>query len=128
QLPLSQFKVDEHFFNTLKLNMISGRAFDDRIGDKDVVVINETTARLFGWTPDEALGKRILYIGDDVGPQEVIGVTKDVHFQSLRENIAPAIFFHIKSKAWGTQRMLLVKYETASTTSLLNKIQHRWSA
>lgn len=128
KMPISQYKVDEHFFDAVKIPLAAGRSFEDRTGDTDKVVINETTARLFGWTPEEALGKRILYIGDEVGPQEVIGVTKDFHFQSLRQDVEPVIFFYLKSEIWGDQRMALIKYQTPDLPALITKIQDRWSS
>ncbi|HYF69752.1 MAG TPA: ABC transporter permease [Ohtaekwangia sp.] len=127
KLPISQYKADEYFFSTLRLDMAAGRAFDERVSDSQSVVINETTARLFGWSPEEALGKNIIYIGDDVSPSEIIGVARDVHFQSLRQQIEPVIFYHTESRMWGDKRVILVKYESGKASTLINKIQHRWN-
>lgn len=127
KLPITAYKSDERFFETTKLTLAAGRNFEEaRPSDKDAVVINETTARLFGWSPEEALSKRILYIGDAVGPQEVIGVVKDFHFQSLRQNIAPLLFFNIRSNYYNPNRMVAIKFETKEVTQLIHKIQQRW--
>ena len=53
-----------------------------------------------------------MYLGDDLGPQEVIGVAKDFHFQSLHQNIMPIMFFNHKSKSFGNDRIILIRYNT----------------
>ena len=127
KLPISQLKIDDHFFPTLNLELISGRIFDkERPADNHSVIINETTARLFGWTNEEALGEKILYPGY---PEEirVIGIVDDFHFQSLREEIAPLMFFNLRSSMWGDMRVVSVKYVTDDISSLIRSISTVWS-
>src|SRR5688572_15583321 len=128
KLSISGYKVDEHFFETTKIQLVSGRAFDkSRPSDQNAVVINETTARFFDWTPETALGKRIVYLGDDMGPQEVIGVAKDFHFASLHQNIMPFMFFNRNSNALGSKKVVLIRYDTQDVQSLVRKIESRWN-
>jgi putative ABC transport system permease protein len=127
QYSISMYKVEEHFFEATRMKLASGRTFEkDRPSDRDAVVLTETTCRLLGWTPEEALGKRVIYLGDDVGPQEVIGVAKDVHLHPLRQNIAPCMFFHISSNLFGSGRIALIRYQTENLPALINKIENRW--
>jgi putative ABC transport system permease protein len=127
KVTMDHYKIDEYFMETMKLAMASGRNFDvNRPSDVNAVIINETSARQLGWTPEESIGKRILYLGDQIGPQEVIGVVKDFHFQSLRQNIAPLIFFHQKSNMYGDGRVISIKYETGQSDELLAKVETRW--
>jgi len=128
QLSISGYKVDEHFFETTKIQLVSGRTFDyNRPSDKNAVIINETTARFFDWTPETALGKRIIYLGDDMGPQEVIGVAKDFHFASLHQNIMPFMFFNRNSSAVSQKKVVLIRYDTKDAQSLIGKIESRWN-
>lgn len=128
KLPITAFKIDDHFFNTAKLSLAAGRNFEEaRPSDENAVIINETTARLFGWSPTEALSKRILYLGDDVGPQEVIGVVRDFHFQSLRQSITPLMFFNISSQYYNPSRIVAIKFQTTEVPELINKIEQRWN-
>ncbi|HTE29151.1 MAG TPA: FtsX-like permease family protein, partial [Chryseolinea sp.] len=127
KLSISAYKADEYFFETTKISLASGRDFDvARPSDQNAVIINETTARAFNWTNDEALGKKILYLGDDHGAQEVIGVARDFHFQSLHQNIAPIMFVHTKSLAFGNERIILIRYKTQKLQQLMKKIESRW--
>jgi putative ABC transport system permease protein len=128
QLSISGHNVDEHFFETTKIELASGRTFDqNRPADKDAVIINETTARFFDWTPETALGKKILYLGDDFGPQEVIGVAKDFHFSSLRQNIMPIMFFNYKQIAFRPDRVVLLTYNTQDVSGLISRIENQWN-
>ena len=128
KLSISQIKIDEHFFTTTGMSLASGRTFDiNRPSDKTAVIINNTTAKFFGWTPEDALGKHILYMGDDIGPQEVIGVVNDFHFQSLHQSITPLMFFNTKSNFYGDGRIVMVKYNTREVQQLLSHIEQRWN-
>lgn len=128
QLSISAYKIDEHFFETAKLSLASGRTFDEkRPSDKNAVVINETTSKFFGWTAEEALGKRILYLGNAVGGQEIIGVAKDFHFQSLRQNILPFMFYNINSNSFGDGRIVLIRYNTHDLPDLVSQLEKKWN-
>lgn len=128
KVSISSYKVDSYFFETTKIPLSTGRTFDlDRPSDRNAVVISETTARSFGWNNDDAIGKKILYLGDELGPQEVIGVTKDFHFASLRQNIEPVMFFNTNSNFFSPTQTVLIRYNTAELSELATKIQSKWS-
>lgn len=128
QVSISTFKADEHFLEATGIQLAAGRGFDiNRPSDKEAAIISETTARALGWSPEEAVGKFIVYVGDNTGPAEVIGVVKDFNIQSLRDNIMPVIFFQIDSKMWGPQRVLLVRYRSGDLQPLVAKLTSRWS-
>lgn len=127
KVTLSQYKIDDHFIATAGLGVVAGRTFDEAFpADRTKVIINEAAAQTLGWTPVEAVGKRIIYSGDDFGPAEVIGVLKDFHFQTLYQNPAPTIFYHINAPMWGDERIILIRYRTQDPKSLLAGIQERW--
>lgn len=127
KLPISQIKIDENFFPTMGLSLAAGRAFGKgRPADRNGLIINETTARLFEWEEGEALGQKIIYPGY---PHElqVIGIVKDFHFQSLRESITPLMFFHVDSDMWGDQRVVAVQYAQKDENQLLTQLENTWS-
>lgn len=124
---ISMYKIEEHFFEVTKMKLAAGRNFEQgRPSDLDAIILTETTCKLLGWAPEEAIGKKLRYVGDDIGPQEIIGVVKDVHLHSLRQNIAPFMFFNIKSNIFGPQRIALIRYQTQDLPALINKIENRW--
>lgn len=70
-------------------NGISGGPLDQRLGG---IVINTRAAKEFGLgSPSEAVGKELVWDadGDTTYHVEVVGVTKDFHFTSLRNEIKP---------------------------------------
>jgi putative ABC transport system permease protein len=128
KVTLDQCKIDEQFFNTMKLSLVAGRSFDaSSPSDRNAAIINENAARQLGWSPAEALGQRLIYIGDDVGPQEIIGVVADFHFQSLRQNITPMVLFHIHSGMWGDNRIVTIKYANQELKAILREVEERWN-
>jgi putative ABC transport system permease protein len=128
QYPISCVKIDPYYIPAMKMDLLAGRNYDEsRPGDIDGVIINETTAKLFGWQPEDAIGEQIIYIGDNLNALEVIGVVKDFHFQSLNTNIAPHMFFHINSKMWGDQRLVTIKFATAQVHSILEQLEEKWN-
>jgi putative ABC transport system permease protein len=128
KLPVSQIKIDEHYFKIMNFQLVTGRAFErERPSDVNAVIANETTIRLFGWTPEEAIGQYINYPGNENSKHEIIGVVKDFHFQSLRQSIAPLMFNHVNSTMWGDIRAVVVKYKSDDLSALIQKIEKNWS-
>lgn len=127
RFPLGIMKADEQFLPIFEIELLAGRNFDvNRPSDENAVILNEKSAQLLGWTPEEAIGKRIIYLGDDVSPPEVIGVTKDFHYYSARYPIGPVIIFHVKSNMYGDSRVVSIKYASDETRSLLTFMEKKW--
>ncbi|SHG61748.1 putative ABC transport system permease protein [Chryseolinea serpens] len=128
KLPIAYMKIDEYYMATAQHQLVAGRGFEpNRPSDVNAVILNETAVRLYGWTPEQAIGQHIIYVGDDVGRQEIIGVVKDFHFRSLYETINPFMFFNIKSKMFGDIRTVAIRFNTPDVPSLIAKIEKRWN-
>jgi putative ABC transport system permease protein len=107
--------------------LAAGRNFKTtESGDSRRVILNETAARLFGWTPEAAVGNNIIYTGDNIGALEIIGVVKDFHFESLRYSIRPLVFLNSNAPVWGDQRVLSVKYGSVEVKQLLELLISGW--
>ena len=72
--------VSSQFFETMGLHIHRGRAFtpNDRMGEPQVVIINETMAKRF-WPNENAVGKRLRNLPNG-NFLEVIGIVDDVRF------------------------------------------------
>jgi putative ABC transport system permease protein len=128
KLPITYMKIDEYYMATAQHQLVAGRGFEpNRPSDVNAVILNETAVRLYGWTPEQAIGQHIIYVGDDVGRQEIIGVVKDFHFRSLYETINPFMFFNIKSRIFGDIRTVAIRFNTPDVPSLISKIEKRWN-
>src|SRR5690606_24557240 len=82
--------VDYDYVNTLNLKIIAGRNFDKHfVTDSLAMIINEAAVKIMGITPEEAIGKRMKSDFKNEAAQfsTIVGVVKDFHFESLRNNI-----------------------------------------
>jgi putative ABC transport system permease protein len=72
------------------MEIIEGRDFSKDLATdgKEAVILNESASRKFGWT--SPIGKNIKTENKD---GSVIGVVRDFHFQSLRQEIEPLVIY-----------------------------------
>jgi predicted permease len=86
--------VTPGYFDTLRIPILSGRAFTEADSEKApaVAVINQTMARQF-WSSENPLGKRFSLKGS-AGPFiEVVGIVQDGKYKSVVEDPTP--FFYL---------------------------------
>jgi putative ABC transport system permease protein len=95
-------RVDFDFIPAYGLTILAGRAFDrSRPADSTGIVLNESAARQLGYpSPEEAIGKKVWLETLDQQPNEVIGVVRDYHQQSLQNNFTPLILFMDPALGW----------------------------
>jgi putative ABC transport system permease protein len=104
------FGADKDFMKTYEIALAQGRNFDTR-ADSTAVILNETAARMLNIA--EAAGQ-VVEIGavsrggafrpladNLLFKHRVIGIVKDFHFQSLRENIEPLILAYNENPIHG---------------------------
>jgi putative ABC transport system permease protein len=79
--------VTPHYFRTLGMKVVAGRAFDDRDGPDGAlaVVLSEGLARRL-WPGGDAVGRRVVvdYSTSGTYPYDVVGVVNDVRFSGPR--------------------------------------------
>lgn len=74
-------------------------------------VINETAAKALGWSPQDAVGKK-LFLGEN-RPGEIKAVIKDFNFSSLHSKIEPLVLF---SDPFATQMMIKITRQDLTKT------------
>ena len=87
-------EVDDSFFEIFDIPVLRGRAFSADVASdtSQAIILNETAVRLLGWE-DDPIGKQIeTPAAFNNQTLTVIGVVKDYHSLSLREEIAPMGF------------------------------------
>jgi putative ABC transport system permease protein len=95
--------IDDTYLETMGIGLLAGRTFTaeyaeqndynrKEAGKSGQLIINAASAARFGWTPEEALGKRIQWHNSRWPYDTVIGVTEDFHVRTLRDPIEPAMF------------------------------------
>jgi len=101
QIAVTANPVDEDYIKTTGLQLIAGEDLTQQ-DIKDVsypeqsknvyhFILNESAAKELGWTPQEAIGKKMFM--DASRPGFVRGVIKDFNFESLHNPIRPLVLF-----------------------------------
>ena len=116
--------TDFEFAKTLGLKIIAGRNFSAQFptDSTDAVLLNETAATKFGWTPEEAIGKWLQNTARDSAKRKVIGVVADFNFQSLKENINALVISPLKDR-----RVALIKLTPGSIQPGLGLIKKEYA-
>jgi putative ABC transport system permease protein len=81
--------VDHDYLTAYKIKLIAGRDFlrEVKADDTTALLINETAVKDFGWTPEQALGKKVKmrYNG------KIVGVFRDFNYTSLHSRVEPLL-------------------------------------
>ena len=84
--------ADADYAEALGLRVVAGRDLDERASDAETgLLLNESAARAFGWTPEEAVGKRVQTSMRESG--EVVGVVGDYRHHGTGVADGPQVFF-----------------------------------
>ncbi|HEX8608885.1 MAG TPA: ABC transporter permease, partial [Pedobacter sp.] len=84
--PLS---IDKDFITSFKMKMVEGKTFTGTVADSAHFILNETAIREAGIK--NPIGKTFKMRGIN---GTIIGVVKDFHFASLKDKIAPSVFYY----------------------------------
>lgn len=115
--PLS---VGYDYTKTMGISMKEGRDFSRDFGtDSGAYIINEAAARVMGMT--DPVGKEIGFWN---GKGKIIGVVKDFHFSSLRENINPVVMM-LQPKDNNYIMLRLARGDVAAEVAAIEKVFNR---
>ena len=122
--------IDFNYFSLMDVDFVVGRNFsEDLVSDrKNTVIVNETLVNRIKL--EDPVGKMIQFNGGD---QQIIGVIKDAHFQSLHKAIEPQIFRLVDfKKDIDYESVAIIKYENpaknaSSLTSVVKNIKQTWA-
>ena len=119
-----RYNVDFGFTDVLDMELVEGRSFS-RPADSSAFLINETAARAIGWA--DPVGRTLYELpSSDVSirlPRRVIGVVRDFHFESIRNEIKPLIIAVDPRPSY-----LLVKVQPTAIPQTVSFLQDRWAS
>ncbi len=105
----SLMEIDQDFLDTYKIELLAGRNFlaSDSSnlfipGRSRGVLINEKTSALLGFkSPEEAVNKDIIFVLAVFNvPARVLGVVKNYHQRSLKEEYGPILYYFPSWTGW----------------------------
>ena len=116
-------EVDDSFFDTFNIPVLQGRAFSADVASdtSQAIILNETAVRLLGWE-DDPIGKQIESPAFPNQALIVIGVVKDYHSLTLREEIAPMGFV----ARWRLFYSLALRIRPEETAQTLSFLETQW--
>jgi putative ABC transport system permease protein len=122
-------RADHDFIKTYGLEIIAGRAFDkNRPTDSVGLVMNEAAVKQFGFeSPQDAVGKKVWIETLDKEPNEIIGVVKDYHQQSLQKNYTPVILFMDPKLPWIPADYISIKVDGGNMRQMVDNIKATWN-
>ena len=124
---MQTWKVDYDYIATMGMQIIKGRNFSkDFSTDSSAVILNETAVKVLGF--DNPIGNKIYQnfpggAGSVMKVYTIIGVVKDFHFESLRNNIYPLGLFLEHNNT-----IMSFRLSTAEVKPLIAQLKNKWIA
>ncbi|MCB0664331.1 MAG: FtsX-like permease family protein, partial [Saprospiraceae bacterium] len=124
--------TDYDFIETMGLQMAEGRSFrrDFPADATTGFILNEAAVQEIGWTNEEAINKTFgsSEIKDWENGQwenrdgKVIGVLEDFHFESLKREIIPTVYFIAPYMAWN----YVIRIKPMDISGTIAFIEDKW--
>ena len=118
--------VDYAFVDVFDLELAAGRNFSRHFpGDKDGLLLNETAVSWMGFeNATAAIGQQVDYWGKIY---TIVGVLKDYHQQSVKEEIGPRVYRLMPSGS-GVRGVFALKIKGADTEAILDEVRRQYVA
>ena len=118
--------VDDHYFESMQMEIVQGRAFSEAFNDTLAVIFNEHAIHELGI--QDPIGKQIIQPGNN--PQEaqtytIVGVVKDFHYQSMHENIGSLAILSDESVN-SFLAFMPVRFQTGDINGFISTLEDKW--
>jgi putative ABC transport system permease protein len=127
-ISMENWSVDMDYISTLGMEIVKGRNFSrDFPSDSTAMIINESAAKRFGFK--DPIGEKITtatFNGSTVDfkntvTSTIIGVVRDFHFESLKQNITP-LGIHLGQSGWS----MPIRFASSNTAGVIENIEKTW--
>ncbi|MDX2304780.1 MAG: ABC transporter permease [Microscillaceae bacterium] len=115
--------IDEDYLPLLGVPIIAGRNFskDFPADSSGSVLVNEAYISAAGWK-DDPVGKTIDFLNGQHTQLRIIGVVKDYHYESLKEEIRPQLFSTSTELPFGAFLIRISPYNIPKTIKDIESI------
>ena len=114
--------INESYIPTMGIEMAEGRNFSEAFSDSGrSVIVNEAFVNMLDW--DEGTGKTLTFgaTGNNPTTLEIVGVTSDFHFATVKHEVEPLIMFYARSLP-----IVSVKIATENMPSTIAGLEETW--
>lgn len=132
-LTVKAIRVDDDFSDFIGFQLKEGRFFARESNDSLNIILNERAVKTMGLS--DPLGRKLMQSDENQAGvitkrfYTVIGIVKDFHFQSLRDEITPLAIFSKENfgRQWGVaSRYIAVKLKPNQYREAITKIENLW--
>ena len=117
-VPGQAWVIDEDYIETLGMNIMEGRNFEEERGtEQDAVIINQKMAEKL--LLEEPIGKKISRYGR---LYEVVGVVENFNYSIMTEEVQPICLFFGMSPS-----ITSIKVNSSDIPGLLNQVENKWN-
>ncbi|WP_394748157.1 ABC transporter permease [Spongiimicrobium salis] len=123
-LNMQRWAIDHDYISTMNMELIAGRDFNREFSaDSTAIILNESALKVMGVSPQEAIGMRITDGLNEDTPTffTIIGIVKNFHFESLREDIGALSMLIDRSP-----ESLAIKLEAGNFPEAIAQIESLW--
>ncbi|MEQ8362069.1 MAG: FtsX-like permease family protein [Cyclobacteriaceae bacterium] len=114
--------IDADFISTMKMQLKAGENFNPEMENKDKILVNEESIRLWGISDAEsAVGKKIDLWGDQM---TIIGVIKNFHQGSAKSPYIPMLLLH----SGVSNRFVSIRSQSRDIKENLNTIKQVYAS
>jgi macrolide transport system ATP-binding/permease protein len=116
--------VRANYFATMEIPLLRGRSFTERDDQRAprVAVVSETLARKF-FPNQDAIGKRVGFDEETANKVEIVGIARDIKYNSQREGAQPLIYIPWLQQLGEVGEMFFVVRTAGEPTALTASVR-----
>ena len=129
-LTVKSMVIDDDFSTVIGFEMKEGKSFSKDTNDSLYVLLNETAVKTMGVT--DPVGKRLSNVqqnNDGTNTTKfytILGVVKDFHFQSLRDEITPLVILCQEAFGRPNNGFIAVRLKSGTLSQAILKVENKW--
>lgn len=129
EIMITGYSVDQDIVSTLGLNILAGENFSkNEVSRTEAyekgldfsLMLNESAVRELGWTPEDAIGRKVSLGGE--GLSSIKAVVEDFYFNSLHHQVGPLAIVVDPEQA----NVILAKLPKGNPSENLSKLESLW--
>lgn len=116
---------DPEYADALSLHIVNGRFFSKEFGtDTAAIVLNEAAVKLIGW--EDPIGKKVNNWNNPRDYFTVIGIAKDIHYESMHEKVRPQAFLYLDGIYGWPESFIAVRFKKGLMKETVAAMEKIW--